>query len=158
MTIPFTNGLDNRVVLVTGAASGIGAATATLLREVGATVVAVDRDEEGLARTFSNQETVLPIWADVSAADDVREVIARCQRELGRLDGIVANAAITRAGHLSRGATWASALAGATDVPSVRAPGSTRDGRRPAGPTRSPLVLLAGHRWTPPAASVTVVT
>jgi NAD(P)-dependent dehydrogenase (short-subunit alcohol dehydrogenase family) len=98
MTESLVQGLENHVVLVTGAASGIGAATAALLLEAGATVVAADRDEEGLARTFASLENVVPVRADVSIADDVREVIARCQREYGRLDGIVANAAITRAG------------------------------------------------------------
>jgi NAD(P)-dependent dehydrogenase (short-subunit alcohol dehydrogenase family) len=98
MTESLVQGLANRVVLVTGAASGIGAVTAALLLEAGATVVATDRDEEGLARTFASLENVVPVRADVSIADDVREVIARCQREYGRLDGIVANAAITRAG------------------------------------------------------------
>jgi NAD(P)-dependent dehydrogenase (short-subunit alcohol dehydrogenase family) len=98
MTESLVQGLANHVVLVTGAASGIGAATAALLLEADATVVAADRDEEGLARTFASLENVVPVRADVSIADDVREVIARCQGEYGRLDGIVANAAITRAG------------------------------------------------------------
>jgi NAD(P)-dependent dehydrogenase (short-subunit alcohol dehydrogenase family) len=113
LTAPQNLGLDQRVVLVTGAASGIGAATATLLVESGAKVVAVDWDEDRLVRTFPDREKVLALRADAADEHDVREVIDRCQRELGRLDGVVSNAAITRAGTAEEidPATWDRVLA-----------------------------------------------
>jgi meso-butanediol dehydrogenase/(S,S)-butanediol dehydrogenase/diacetyl reductase len=108
MSVPHIQGLDQRVVLVTGAASGIGAATAGLLLNVGARVVAVDWDEAGLVRAFSGQENVVAVRADASAEDDVRDAIAHCQEMFGRLDGVVANAAVTRAGTAEEmdPATW----------------------------------------------------
>ena len=57
-----------RRVVVTGAASGIGKATAILLRERGSEVVAVDVNDAGLAETAgAGAETVV---CDITSADD----------------------------------------------------------------------------------------
>jgi NAD(P)-dependent dehydrogenase (short-subunit alcohol dehydrogenase family) len=55
-----------RTALVTGAASGIGAATTRLLVSQGANVVAVDRDEGGLAALYSATESVTRLPMDLS--------------------------------------------------------------------------------------------
>ena len=51
--------LLNKVAIITGAASGIGAGTAEVFAEEGAKLVLVDRDQAGLAATMTIQEN----WA-----------------------------------------------------------------------------------------------
>ncbi len=79
-----------RRVVVTGAASGIGKATALLLRERGSEVVAVDVNEEGLAAAAAaGAETVA---CDLARAEDR----ARLQEAAGEIDGLVNAAGIIR--------------------------------------------------------------
>lgn len=79
-----------RRVVVTGAASGIGKATALLLRERGSEVVAVDLDEEGLAdAAAAGAETVA---CDLTRADER----ARLIETAGEVDGLVNAAGIIR--------------------------------------------------------------
>lgn len=70
--------LDNKVAIVTGAASGIGRASAALFAEEGARVAGVDLEDASDAE--------LPIRADVSEADDVQRAIAEVVNAFGRLD------------------------------------------------------------------------
>ena len=71
--------LENKVALVTGAASGIGRAIAVGLAEAGATVAAVDRDAEGLAAThradLGEKDAILALRDEVVAAHGVPDVI-----------------------------------------------------------------------------------
>jgi 3-hydroxybutyrate dehydrogenase len=60
--------LSNRTALVTGAASGIGAAIATALAHAGATVHAVDRDEAGL-EALAKHGGITPVVADLADLD-----------------------------------------------------------------------------------------
>ena len=91
-------GLDGKVALVTGAGSGIGRATAVLLAREGATVVALGHRlecaDEVADEIRGGGGTVLPVAADVADAGAVRDVVARVERELGRLDVVVANAGV----------------------------------------------------------------
>ncbi len=66
--------LNGKVALVTGAAGEIGTATIQLLAERGARIVAVDRDDAGLARaigTLPASAEALSVVADVSLEQDV---------------------------------------------------------------------------------------
>ncbi|WP_199432349.1 SDR family NAD(P)-dependent oxidoreductase [Qaidamihabitans albus] len=76
------------VAAVTGGASGIGAAVVTALRERGASVAALDvspADAEG---------EVLPVRADVTDDDSVRQAVDTVVRRFGRLDILINNAGI----------------------------------------------------------------
>ncbi|HKP18771.1 MAG TPA: SDR family NAD(P)-dependent oxidoreductase [Gaiellaceae bacterium] len=94
--------LDGRVALVTGAASGIGAATARVFAEAGADVVAgwYPSDPHDVEPTRAAVEGAgrrcLVVEVDVSDTPSVDALVARAVEELGRLDVVVANAAIAR--------------------------------------------------------------
>ena len=90
--------LEGKVALVTGAGSGIGRATALRLARDGATVVAVGHRQESaddVAEEIRDAGgTVLPVAADVGDVAAVRAVYEQVERELGRLDVVVANAGV----------------------------------------------------------------
>jgi 3-oxoacyl-[acyl-carrier protein] reductase len=91
VTDPFR--LDGRVAVVTGAASGIGRATAVALSWAGAAVVIADLDEPGLADTATQIEgRNLVVPTDVTRKTDVDELIGGAFTEFGRVD-VVANVA-----------------------------------------------------------------
>ncbi|MGZ5332955.1 MAG: 3-oxoacyl-ACP reductase [Solirubrobacterales bacterium] len=79
--------LEDKVCVITGAASGIGAETARLFAEQGAKVVGVDLDE--------GAEGELALRADVADEDQVREMFAKAAKEMGRIDVLFNNAGIS---------------------------------------------------------------
>jgi NAD(P)-dependent dehydrogenase (short-subunit alcohol dehydrogenase family) len=91
-------GLSGKRVLVTGAASGIGAATCKLLVEQGCHVAAMDRQHHELAekvRQLREQGHVaVAAVADVSSWDEVERAISAAAHELGGLHAAVNVAAI----------------------------------------------------------------
>lgn len=97
-------GLQGRVCVVTGGASGIGAATARALAEVDARVAIVDRDEASAlaaARAISDDPArVIAVGCDIGDEAAVRDAAARVRRELGPVYGLVNNAGFLRAGAL----------------------------------------------------------
>jgi NAD(P)-dependent dehydrogenase (short-subunit alcohol dehydrogenase family) len=88
--------LAGKNAIVTGAAGGIGAATARLFLEEGANVTFVDLDQQALddvARSF-DPSRVLTIAADVSLPDDADRYVNEAVKRFGRLDVLFANAGI----------------------------------------------------------------
>ncbi|MEV0495123.1 SDR family NAD(P)-dependent oxidoreductase [Streptomyces atratus] len=83
-----TSDFEGMSALVTGGASGIGAAVATLLLERGARVAVLDRETAGAP------EGTLAVKADVTDDDAVREAVDRAAAELGSLHTVVSNAGI----------------------------------------------------------------
>lgn len=92
------NWFTGKSVLVTGAASGIGAMTAQRFAAEGASVCIADRDEAGLARTAATIRAAggraEPLQADVSSADDNRAMVQKAIESFGRLDAVHLNAGI----------------------------------------------------------------
>src|SRR6185503_14078970 len=89
--------LTGKVALVTGASSGIGRATATLLAECGAAVaINYHQNEKGAADARAEIETkggrAVAIQADVTRTGDVRALVDRATAELGPIDILVNNA------------------------------------------------------------------
>ena len=95
--------LDGRVALVTGAARGIGAATAGLIVEEGGAVVVADvLDEEGELTAKSLGEAATFVHLDVSDEQQWTEAVALVERERGALHALVNNAAILRFGGIEQ--------------------------------------------------------
>ena len=86
-----------RVAIVTGAASGIGRATAELLLGEGAKVVAADLDADGLAWA-EKIEGVVTCAGDVSSETDNAAWVDTARSKFGRLDVCVLNAGLTAMG------------------------------------------------------------
>lgn len=95
-SVPAARPLDGKVVIVTGAARGIGEATATALAREGAKVLCVDRpaDAEPLA-DVARRIGGVPVLVDVTASDAAQGLLAAV-RDAGGLDVVVHNAGVTR--------------------------------------------------------------
>lgn len=82
-------------VVVTGAAQGIGLAIVQRFLEEGASVLAFDRNEEGLkSATSSLGDRCVPFAGDISSHDDCRRAVQMCVAEFGRIDVMCAHAGI----------------------------------------------------------------
>ena len=109
-------GLEGRVALVTGAARGIGAATAVTLARAGARVALVDRDAEGIETTADAVgragSDALAIPADVTDAAAIERAVDTVVAEWRKLDVLVNNAGIVRDATLGKVSDedWAATL------------------------------------------------
>ncbi len=96
--------LNRRTAIITGAAAGIGEASARLFAEEGARLVLVDLLEESLSKLVEELEQagtiVLDIVGDVSSPALCRSVVDRTMARFGRLDVLFNNAGIVLNGSL----------------------------------------------------------
>ncbi len=90
--------MTDKTVIVTGAARGIGLATARLFLAEGRKVAMVDRDGDELARAAEGLTGALPLVFDVSRPDQVTEMMAQASAGLGRIDALINNAGVAEFG------------------------------------------------------------
>jgi len=94
--------LENQVVLITGAASGIGAATALEVLAHGGIPVLLDCDAEPLAQMAQRCGPQTLYWvADVTQLQAMQAVVAQTLDKLGRIDMVFANAGVAAFGPLA---------------------------------------------------------
>jgi NAD(P)-dependent dehydrogenase (short-subunit alcohol dehydrogenase family) len=94
--------LKDRVAIVTGAASGIGAASARLFAAEGAKLALVDLDQVGIGQVAADIEAkggeAITLAANVSDGDTARDGVARVMEKWGRIDVLMTAAGISLGG------------------------------------------------------------
>jgi NAD(P)-dependent dehydrogenase (short-subunit alcohol dehydrogenase family) len=94
-------GLEGRVVIVTGASSGLGAAVAVAVAQAGADVVIGARRTEMLEATALAVEGIgrraLVVQTDITLVEDCQRLVRRATEAFGRVDGLVNNAGVATA-------------------------------------------------------------
>jgi methylmalonyl-CoA mutase cobalamin-binding domain/chain len=98
--------LAGRVIIVTGAAHGLGRAYARELCRQGAAVIATDVDEQALAEVAAGIDglpgSVHPVACDITGADAPQALLDAALARHGRLHGLVSNAGLLRSGPILR--------------------------------------------------------
>lgn len=97
------NGLQGKTIVVTGAASGIGAATAKRLHSEGASVVAADLNDVDVKAALAgldHPERIRAVGADISDFEQASNLIATARTEFGQLYGLVNSAGIRGVGNI----------------------------------------------------------
>lgn len=98
-------GIEDKVVVITGASDGIGRKTALLLAKKGAIVVLAARRKEALARILGKlsggPKRHLSVTTDISKEEDIRHLIDETIKKYGRIDVLVNNAAISYVGRVA---------------------------------------------------------
>lgn len=90
--------MENKVVIVTGASSGIGKALAYRFRKAGARVMLAARREDALktiAADLGNEEQVAWCVTDVAQKEDCENLVAQTLSKFGRIDVLINNAGIS---------------------------------------------------------------
>ncbi|MFK4212682.1 SDR family NAD(P)-dependent oxidoreductase [Streptomyces sp. NPDC030920] len=91
---------NSRIVVVTGAGTGIGRATARAFAAEGAHVVAIGRRAEPLGETAAGHDRITPLAADITAEGEPDRIVRAVSEAHGRLDVLVNNAGIVCSGAL----------------------------------------------------------
>jgi len=84
--------VKDKVVIVTGASSGIGEATAKLLSKSGAKVVLASRSKEKLEKLSKELKDSFVVQTDMTKENEIKEMVAEVHKHLGRVDILINNA------------------------------------------------------------------
>lgn len=87
--------LENKRVVVTGGASGIGLATAERFMEEGAKVAIFDIDKDALAKALEENTELKGVLVDVSSEESVKEGFLKVDKLIGGIDILISNAGIS---------------------------------------------------------------
>ena len=99
-----TISLTNKVVIITGASSGIGAASARLLAEQGCKLTLAARSVDKMEALAAELETdCLVLRADMTQPADIANMVARALERFGRIDALLANAGVYIPGQFADG-------------------------------------------------------
>jgi NAD(P)-dependent dehydrogenase (short-subunit alcohol dehydrogenase family) len=86
--------LKDKVALITGAGSGIGLQTVLLFAKEGASIVAVDVNEQAAQDAANRVKNAIAVKADVSKAADCERMVAAAEKQFGKLNVMFNNAGI----------------------------------------------------------------
>ena len=86
--------LKDKVALITGAGSGIGLQTVLLFAKEGASIVAVDVNEQAAQDAARKVKNAIAVKADVSKAADCERMVAEAEKKFGKLNVMFNNAGI----------------------------------------------------------------
>ena len=96
---PAQDHLHERIVIITGAASGIGRALALTASSLGATIVLVDKTIKGLEKVYDEivgqgapEPAIYPVDLSGATREDYMAMAERLEAEFGKVDGLVNNA------------------------------------------------------------------
>ena len=96
------NNVENKVIIITGASSGIGEETARVLAANGAKVVLSARREDRLKKLADEiGGNAVYLKSDVSNPDDMNALVSLAKEKFGKVDVLFANAGIMPAGNMS---------------------------------------------------------
>lgn len=96
------NSIENKVVIITGASSGIGEETARVLAQNGAKVILSARREERLKKLADEiGENAVYLKSDVSSIEDMKALAALAKEKFGKVDTLFANAGVMPGGNMS---------------------------------------------------------
>ena len=87
--------LAGKIAIVTGAASGIGAASAKLFADEGAQVLAVDRPESAIAAVHAATQSISAFAVDITEDDAPKRIVAAVLERFGALDILFNNAGVS---------------------------------------------------------------
>lgn len=109
MSIQFASrSVSGTTVVITGAASGMGRATALLFASEGARVVLADRSEDELQQVHAElrdsypQAEALAVVTDVQQSDDLKNLVSSTVERFGGIDTLVNNAGISRRNNITQ--------------------------------------------------------